>query len=133
MSSRSQSSLSKGARRAAVVVAGTAMALTVGASSASAAPCHHHHRGHHHHQHYYLGRGISRIGQNTRVSPHTWERRVGTIRRGEVVSIVCKVRSQNVDGNNRWYLLKGHNAHGAYSWASARYIANIGPAPSWCR
>ncbi|WP_329257369.1 SH3 domain-containing protein [Streptomyces sp. NBC_01478] len=48
--------------------------------------------------------------------------------RGEHVSIFCKTRGSNVQGNNLWYLL----TDGTWAWGSARYIDNIGPAPRWC-
>ncbi|MDV9173938.1 SH3 domain-containing protein [Streptomyces sp. W16] len=48
--------------------------------------------------------------------------------RGEHVSIFCKTRGSNVQGNHLWYLL----TDGTWAWGSARYIDNIGPAPRWC-
>jgi hypothetical protein len=44
------------------------------------------------------------------------------------VWIQCKVNSQVVDGNPRWYKL----AKGMWAWSAARYISNVGPAPRYC-
>lgn len=53
---------------------------------------------------------------------------VRVARKGEVVWIHCKTPGQDVNGNPLWYLL----ADGAWSWGTARYIDNVGPAPRWC-
>jgi hypothetical protein len=42
---------------------------------------------------------------------------------------VCKVDSQSIDGNRRWYQLVGD---GGGQWVSARYVSNIGYAPPYC-
>jgi hypothetical protein len=76
----------------------------------------------------YKGRVIARTGLLLRDGPSRNAKVVGSVRYGTVVGIKCKVRSQVVNGNPRWYLL----ADGRWAWASARYIRNIGPAPAWC-
>ncbi|MEV6314749.1 SH3 domain-containing protein [Streptomyces sp. NPDC051776] len=76
----------------------------------------------------YKGRVIARTGLLLRDAPNTKSRVVGSVAYGSIVRIHCKVNSQNIDGNPRWYLL----ANGHWAWASARYIENIGPAPHWC-
>ncbi|MFB8773431.1 SH3 domain-containing protein [Streptomyces broussonetiae] len=63
-----------------------------------------------------------------RSAPNRGSQVIGTAHRGQIVKIFCKTVGQNVDGNNRWYLL----TNGTWAWASARYIDNIGPAPRWC-
>ncbi|MGP3949539.1 SH3 domain-containing protein [Streptomyces sp. 7N604] len=76
----------------------------------------------------YRGRVIARTGLLLRDAPNRNARVVGSVGFGTTVRINCKVNSENVDGNPRWYLL----ASGHWAWASARYIENIGPAPHWC-
>lgn len=46
---------------------------------------------------------------------------------GTVISIDCKLNGTTVDGNPRWYKIKGEK-----SWVSARYVENIGEAPKSC-
>lgn len=53
---------------------------------------------------------------------------MGSVKYGTVVNIFCKTTGDNVDGNNRWYLL----TDGTWAWGSARYIENIGAAPRFC-
>lgn len=56
-----------------------------------------------------------------------------TYPKGTTVKVICKVRSQNIDGNRLWYLLD--NSY----WVAARYVKNVegGPAsnrtPVYCR
>lgn len=77
---------------------------------------------------FYKGRVVSPIGLLVRSGPSTGYRVIGSLGYGSIVSIECKVRGEWINGNNRWYKL----ADGRWAWASARYIANIGPAPRWC-
>ncbi|GAA2998371.1 SH3 domain-containing protein [Streptomyces fulvorobeus] len=76
----------------------------------------------------YRGRVTARTGLLLRDRPTRSSRIVGKVPYGAVVHIFCKSRGDNVDGNNRWYLL----TDGTWAWGSARYIANIGTAPRWC-
>lgn len=76
----------------------------------------------------YWGRVIARHGLLVRSGPSTRAKVIGALGYGQVVGIECKVSGQNIDGNPRWYKL----ADNAWAWASARYVANIGTAPSWC-
>lgn len=76
----------------------------------------------------YLGRVTARTGLLLRDRPTRSSRIVGQVPYGAVVHIFCKTTGDNVDGNNRWYLL----TDGTWAWGSARYIANIGTAPRWC-
>ncbi|WP_069815503.1 SH3 domain-containing protein [Streptomyces sp. TP-A0874] len=90
----------------------------------------HHGKDHKGHHKLYKGRVIARIGLNVRNKPTRHHSRViGSLHKGQIVLIECKVRSRDVvDGNPLWYKL----ADGKWAWASARYIENIGPAPRWC-
>ncbi|WP_077796698.1 SH3 domain-containing protein [Streptomyces sp. JHA26] len=75
----------------------------------------------------YLGR-VTAERLALRTSPSRGSEVVRYARRGEIVHIYCKTPGDTVQGNPRWYLL----ADGTWAWGSARYIANIGPAPRWC-
>ncbi|MFD7745900.1 SH3 domain-containing protein [Streptomyces sp. NPDC059698] len=76
----------------------------------------------------YKGRVIAKPYLLLRDKPTRSSRIVGSVDYGTVVSIFCKTTGDNVDGNNRWYLL----SDGTWAWGSARYIENIGAAPQWC-
>ncbi|MFE6686439.1 SH3 domain-containing protein [Streptomyces sp. NPDC057743] len=76
----------------------------------------------------YKGRVVARHELTVRTGPGTNYRAVGSLRHGEVVTLVCKVNGQNVRGNSRWYKLR----EGRYAWASARYLRPLGAAPGWC-
>ncbi|MGP3635324.1 SH3 domain-containing protein, partial [Streptomyces sp. 24-1644] len=76
----------------------------------------------------YRGRVTATTGLLLRDRPTRSSRIVGKVPYGAVVNIFCKTTGDNVDGNNRWYLL----TDGTWAWGSARYIANIGTAPRWC-
>ncbi|WP_116950664.1 SH3 domain-containing protein [Jiangella endophytica] len=77
----------------------------------------------------YTGRVSSSTALAVRSGPTTANARVSSIPRGATMSIVCKVDSQSVDGNRRWYQLTGD---GGGQWVSARYVANVGAAPPYC-
>lgn len=47
---------------------------------------------------------------------------------GALVHIYCKTKGDNVDHNDRWYLL----TDGTWAWGSARYIENVAGVPRWC-
>ncbi|MDG9702300.1 SH3 domain-containing protein [Streptomyces sp. DH37] len=82
--------------------------------------------------HTYKGRVIARSGLNVRTHPNTHSRVLATLPYGKVIHIECKVRGQNVAGNNLWYKLdRKHHHHDG--WVSARYVVNIGPAPHYCK
>ncbi|MFI9151860.1 SH3 domain-containing protein [Streptomyces sp. NPDC053367] len=63
-----------------------------------------------------------------RSAPNRGGQIIGSLRRGAIVKIFCKTVGENINGNNRWYLL----TDGSWAWASAYYIKNIGAAPRWC-
>ncbi|MYR95647.1 MULTISPECIES: SH3 domain-containing protein [unclassified Streptomyces] len=76
----------------------------------------------------YKGRVIAKPNLLLRDRPTRSSRVVGSVKYGTVVNIFCKTTGDNVDGNNRWYLL----TDGTWAWGSARYIENIGAAPHFC-
>ena len=77
----------------------------------------------------YYGRVASTGSLNVRSGPHTANAKVSSAPRGATLSIVCKVDSQSIDGNRRWYQLVGD---GGGQWVAARYVSNIGSAPPYC-
>ena len=94
-----------------VVLAGS----TLGAASAAAADS-------------YEGKAIANGGLTVRALPTTASAAKGSIAKGKVFPIVCKVRGTSVGGNNIWYALPPTLGE----WVSARYVENVGPAPRWC-
>ena len=77
----------------------------------------------------YYGKVISSGSLAVRSGPHTANVKVASAPRGSRLYIVCKVDSQSIDGNRRWYQLVGD---GGGQWVSARYVSNIGYAPPYC-
>ncbi|MGW4897200.1 SH3 domain-containing protein [Kitasatospora sp. NPDC004240] len=68
-----------------------------------------------------FGTVVSEIGINTREFPSTDSAVTGTLPFGAKVGLRSKVRAQNIDGNDIWYLLRDRNA-----WVAARHVANTG-------
>lgn len=66
---------------------------------------------------------------NVRSGPHTANATVSTAPQGTSLALVCKVDSQVIDGNPRWYQLTGD---GGGQWVAARYVSNVGSAPPYC-
>ncbi|WP_055597972.1 SH3 domain-containing protein, partial [Streptomyces hirsutus] len=64
-----------------------------------------------------------------RTSPDRDARVIRYVRKGDVVSLYCKVGGDNVQGNPLWYLVTDGRT---WAWGAARHINNIGPAPRWC-
>lgn len=77
----------------------------------------------------YNGRVSSQTSLAVRSGPHTANAKVSSVPRGGQVFIVCKVDSQRIDGNPRWYQLVGD---GGGQWVAARYVTNVGAAPPYC-
>ncbi|AYY13803.1 SH3 domain-containing protein [Actinobacteria bacterium YIM 96077] len=77
----------------------------------------------------YQGDVIAQSSLNVRSGPSTANATVSSAPSGHRLPLVCKVDSQNVDGNPRWYQLTGG---GGGQWVSARYVANVGAAPPYC-
>jgi uncharacterized protein YraI len=77
----------------------------------------------------YQGKVVAKTSLAVRSGPNTANAKVSSVPRGHSVFIVCKVDSQKVDGNPRWYQLVGD---GGGQWVSARYVSNVGSAPKYC-
>lgn len=73
------------------------------------------------------GRVVSRLPLSIRARATTQSGYLGSFPSGAVIYLHCKVTGQNVDGNNRWYLLG--NGHPGY--VAARYVQNLSTVP-WC-
>ena len=71
------------------------------------------------------GKVVSRITLNIREYPTTYSDYLGGIKPGTIIPLYCKVRGQNVDGNNIWYLLGGSRP----GYVAARYVKNLSPVP----
>ncbi|GAA1389479.1 hypothetical protein GCM10009639_17200 [Kitasatospora putterlickiae] len=71
-----------------------------------------------------FGTVVSEIGVNIREFPSTDSSIVGTFPFGAKIGLRSKVRAQNIDGNDIWYLLRDRNA-----WVAARHVANTGNVP----
>ncbi|WP_051746180.1 hypothetical protein [Streptomyces scopuliridis] len=71
------------------------------------------------------GKVVSRINLSIREEPTSHSAYLGGLRPGTVIPLSCKVRGENVDGNNLWYLLG--DAHPGY--VAARYVENQSPVP----
>jgi hypothetical protein len=75
----------------------------------------------------YIGEVIARLPLNIRAAATTNSAVLGSYAPGTIIHIKCKVNGQNIDGNPRWYKLYYRTG-----WVAARYVENIGAAPSWC-
>ncbi|MDB1086388.1 SH3 domain-containing protein [Streptomyces sp. ACA25] len=80
----------------------------------------------HPHHHYAKGKVVSRIGVNIRAKATTHSKVIGGLPRGAVVNLKCKVKGQNVAGNNIWYRLSDRQG-----WVAARYVKNLNHV-RWC-
>ncbi|MFE4537098.1 SH3 domain-containing protein [Streptomyces scopuliridis] len=74
------------------------------------------------------GKVVSRITLSIREEPTSRSAYLGGLRPGTVIPLFCKVRGENVDGNDLWYLLG--DARPGY--VAARYVENQSPVP-YCR
>lgn len=75
----------------------------------------------------YDGRAL--VDLNVRSGPNTANAVVSSVRAGGFLPLVCKVDSQSVGGNSRWYQL---TSDGPGAWVAARYVTNVGSAPPYC-
>ncbi|MFG2395409.1 SH3 domain-containing protein [Streptomyces lavendulae] len=66
-------------------------------------------------------------GVNIRQFPSTDSTVIGSLGSGSKVGLRCKVRSQNINGNDIWYMLRGQEG-----WVAARYVMNTGHV-NWCK
>lgn len=74
------------------------------------------------------GKVIAKTSLAERTGPSTELGKAGKgYGEGTIISIDCKLNGSTVDGNPRWYKIKGEK-----SWVSARYVENIGEAPKSC-
>lgn len=71
------------------------------------------------------GKVVSRMTLSIREEPTSGSVYLGGLRPGTIIPLFCKVRGQNVDGNNLWYLLG--DARPGY--VAARYVENQSPVP----
>ncbi|GAA3714853.1 SH3 domain-containing protein [Streptomyces tremellae] len=71
------------------------------------------------------GKVVARLPLSIRERATTNSRSLGSLQPGSVVYLRCKVRGQNVDGNNLWYRLGG----GRGGYVAARYVQNLSPVP----
>ena len=74
------------------------------------------------------GRVVSQLPLSIRSRATTQSDYLGSFPSGAVISLHCKVIGQNVDGNNRWYLL----GNGRPGYVAARYVQNLSTVP-WCQ
>lgn len=79
-------------------------------------------------QRMYQGKVTSQTSLSVRHLPTGASDREGSLKPGQTIEIVCKVRGSSVGGNTLWYALPPT----LNEWVSARYVRNIGPAPRWC-
>ncbi|MFJ4923716.1 SH3 domain-containing protein [Streptomyces sp. NPDC088725] len=74
------------------------------------------------------GEVVSRLPLNIRERPNTHSPVLGSLRPHTIVTLACKVRGEDVEGNDLWYRLDG----GWTGYVSARYVDNFSPV-SFCR
>lgn len=77
----------------------------------------------------YRGKTIASV--NVRKLPTTAAKNLGTVKKGANITIMCKVKGPNVDGNRLWYV---YDPPGKleWGWSAARYIKNVGAIPRYC-
>ncbi|GGU42647.1 SH3 domain-containing protein [Streptomyces violascens] len=68
------------------------------------------------------GTVVSTNGVSVRKYPSTDSSVIGTLSAGVQVGLRCKVRAQDINGNDIWYLLSDREG-----WVAARYVDNTGP------
>ncbi|WP_249375032.1 SH3 domain-containing protein [Streptomyces sp. I05A-00742] len=69
----------------------------------------------------------ARTGVNERTQPSTDATVRGILRHRIQIGLRCKVRAQDIAGNNVWYMLRDRQ-----TWVAAKYIENAGDIP-YCR
>jgi uncharacterized protein YraI len=74
------------------------------------------------------GRVVSATDLTVRYGPTTASRAVGSLRPGQTIPLICKLRGTSVGGNDLWYALPPT----LNEWVAARYVTNVGEAPDWC-
>ncbi|MFI7104485.1 SH3 domain-containing protein [Streptomyces sp. NPDC050161] len=73
------------------------------------------------------GTVVAHTGLNQRQYPSMDSSGKGFLAQNAQVGLRCKVRAQNVGGNEVWYLLRDRAA-----WVSAKYVVNAGVVP-YCK
>ncbi|WP_407554330.1 SH3 domain-containing protein [Streptomyces sp. Pv4-95] len=68
------------------------------------------------------GTVTAKSGLNERQYPSTDSSVKGFLHYRAQVGLVCKVRAQNIAGNDVWYLVRGPHAN----WIAAKYVTNTG-------
>ncbi|MGD9960726.1 hypothetical protein [Nocardioides sp.] len=76
----------------------------------------------------YVGQVDAAGGLAAHYVPAAAAPRYGGYGDGTRLTLVCKVRSVSIGGNDLWYLVHGSKRR----WVSARYVDNVGPAPRFC-
>ncbi|GAA2914325.1 hypothetical protein GCM10020221_07550 [Streptomyces thioluteus] len=74
-----------------------------------------------------LGTVNAQTGVNERMHPSTDSSVRGVLRHRVQIGLRCKVRAQDVSGNNLWYQLRDRS-----TWVTAKYIEGAGDVP-FCR
>ncbi|MCX2970412.1 SH3 domain-containing protein [Streptomyces sp. TRM70308] len=77
--------------------------------------------------HVAYGRVVAKTALNIRSRPTTHSAVLGSYRSGAKIALECKVRNQNVGGNDIWYKL-----YDRQGWVTARYVKNLDHV-AWCR
>ncbi|MCX5204784.1 hypothetical protein OG897_25425 [Streptomyces sp. NBC_00237] len=72
------------------------------------------------------GKVTARHGQFVREHATSSSRKLGSYRDGAIVRLACKVRGQNIHGNDIWFKLWDRSG-----WLSAKYVQNFGHV-NWC-
>ena len=73
---------------------------------------------------YVKGKVVSSVTLRIRSRATTNSTALGSYAPGAVVKLACKVRGQNVGGNDLWYNLSDRPG-----WLAARYVQNLGAVP----
>ncbi|MFF2504465.1 SH3 domain-containing protein [Streptomyces sp. NPDC058067] len=81
-----------------------------------------------HHQRLTKGRVTARDGLLLRDAPTRGSRPIRTEPFNAIVTIFCKTRGGEVQGERTWYLL----TDGTWAWGSARFIETFGKSPRSC-
>ncbi|WP_399084196.1 SH3 domain-containing protein [Streptomyces sp. BBFR2] len=68
------------------------------------------------------GTVVASTGIHERQYPSTDSAGRGFLRRGAQIGLSCKVRAQDIGGNDVWYLLRDRP-----TWVAAKYVVNTGP------
>jgi uncharacterized protein YraI len=71
---------------------------------------------------------VTATSLTVRYGPTTASKSLGSIKKGEVIPLVCRLRGSSVDGNDSWYALPPT----LNEWVSARYVDTGGTTPGLC-